>query len=150
SFSSSSGVGETRRQRAESSTAAHGMRCRRDEAETRASSPQPQRRGKRRQVRSYREAPGMNRSYTAVITRPVSRDQDPRGFRVYGHLSVIATSEDEARALVEQHIAERKPLGFSEREIRKENPKRTPWVPGLRVFYLIGGEPDRNGCPFGV
>lgn len=92
----------------------------------------------------------MNRSYLVAIARTVPTDEDPRGFKLYGHVTVIATTEAEAAALVERHLAEKKPLGFSEREIRKKNPKRTPWVPGLRLLYLFGGGPDFGGRPCGV
>ncbi len=96
------------------------------------------------------EGPSQNRCYTARIVRTVPVKEDPRGFALYGHLGVIATNEAEAEALVEQHLSERKSLGFSEREIRKKNPRRTPWVPGLRILYLTGGYLDTNGRPFGV
>ena len=41
-------------------------------------------------------------------------------------------------------------LGFTEREIRKANPKRTPWVPGLAVWYLLGGSRLHEDRPIGV
>jgi hypothetical protein len=54
-------------------------------------------------------------------------------FKRYSALEVVAESEPEARKLVQEHLRQRKPLGFSERQMLKKNPKRTPWKPGLRI-----------------
>ncbi len=70
--------------------------------------------------------------------------------RMYSHLRVIATSEKEARDLVEKHLSEKKPLGFSEREMRKRNPKRTPWIPGLSFRYFLGTVRVEDAEPIGV
>jgi hypothetical protein len=83
----------------------------------------------------------MKKCFTALIAR---------GTRLYSHLYVIATSEEEARQLVEQHLAERKPLGFSEAEIRRHNPRRTPWKPGLRIHFIMDSGPVEDGCKIGV
>src|SRR5262245_26516044 len=83
----------------------------------------------------------MNKHFTAFITR---------GTRHYSHLRVIATSDEEARQLVEQHLAERNPLGFSEAEMRRLNPRRTPWKPGLRIHFIMDGGPVGDGCKIGI
>jgi hypothetical protein len=80
--------------------------------------------------------------YTAFLLAPDPKI--PGEFRHYSHLRVIATCEAEARALVERHLAERKPLGFSEAEIRKPYPKRTPWTPGIKIFYIMESAEARD------
>ncbi|MFO0842376.1 MAG: hypothetical protein U0797_08230 [Gemmataceae bacterium] len=92
----------------------------------------------------------MKQNFTVRISLDVSRSVDPRGFVLYGFLSAVATSEEEARALIEQHLAEGRPLGFSERELRKRNPRRTPWRPGLKVLYFLFSSPVPDDRPIGV
>jgi hypothetical protein len=92
----------------------------------------------------------MKRNFTARISLDVPKSEDPRGFVLYGFLSAVATSEQEARALIENHLAEGRPLGFSERELRRRNPRRTPWRPGLKVLYFLCSYPVRDNCPIGV
>jgi hypothetical protein len=79
----------------------------------------------------------MKRRYLAIIGYDAPTSERPMAVKRYGHLAVIARSESEATRLLERHFSERKPLGFSEREIRKINPKRTPWRPGLKVLYFL-------------
>jgi hypothetical protein len=79
----------------------------------------------------------MKRRYLALIACPAPTREHPKAVRLYGHIRVIATSKSEAITLVEQHLQKRRPLGFSEHEIRKPNPKRTPWIPGLKVFQVM-------------
>lgn len=92
----------------------------------------------------------MKRHYTAFLIAP--NPKNPGTFRSYSHLPVVASSKAEARAIVEQHLADRKPLGFSEAAIRRPNPKQTPWIPGLRVFFILEGveatEDEEAGIPF--
>jgi hypothetical protein len=71
----------------------------------------------------------------------------------YAAWTFVAESESAARALAEKHLEERKPFGFSEREIRSINPQRTPWVPGLKVVGVYNQGPhveddDRDEIPF--
>jgi hypothetical protein len=70
--------------------------------------------------------------------------------RLYSHLYVIASSEKHAREIVLQHLADRKPLGLSEAQIRRKNPKRTPWKPGLWVHSVLGGHPVSDDRKIGV
>jgi hypothetical protein len=71
-------------------------------------------------------------------------------FSFYSGVRVNADSEEEARKLVLEHLRQRKPLGFSEREIRKRNPKRTPWKPGLQIMYVSKGGTANQGDVKGV
>jgi hypothetical protein len=70
--------------------------------------------------------------------------------RFYSGLWVVATSEAEARKLVEEHLALKRSLGFSEREIRKRNPRRTPWQPGCFICRVSGDSPSDQSDPIGV
>jgi hypothetical protein len=92
----------------------------------------------------------MKSSFWAVIGYDAPTRERPNAVHRYGHLDVIATSEEEARILVEQHLAEGKALGFTEREIRKKYPKRTPWRPGLRVLYFFTSHPVDDNRKTGV
>src|SRR5262245_8538774 len=92
----------------------------------------------------------MRRNFTARISLDVPRSVDARGFVLYGFLSAVATSEEEARALIEKHLADEGPLGFSESELRKPNPRRTLWRPGLKIFYFLGSTPVPDSRPIGV
>jgi hypothetical protein len=87
----------------------------------------------------------MKMRFTAIIVQ-----EKANAIHHFGHLYVIATDEEEARKLVEQHLFEQKPLGFSEREMRKRNPKRTPSAPGLRIGYFFPGIPVEDGAKIGV
>ena len=84
----------------------------------------------------------MKKLFTAVIIDSTNRP--------YSHLDVIATDELEARTLVDNHLFERRPFGFSEREIRKVNPKRTPWKTGLRLGLLYERIEVTDNRPIGV
>lgn len=92
----------------------------------------------------------MKRSFWAVIGYDAPTREQPNAAQRYGQLDVIATSEDEARTLIERHLAEGKALGFTEREIRKKNPKRTPWRPGLKLLYFFASHPVEDDCKTGV
>jgi hypothetical protein len=81
----------------------------------------------------------MKMSFTAAIVYDAPTREHPKAVKCHGYLTAIARNEEEARSLIEQHLAERKPLGFTEREIRKMNPKRTPWIPGLEFLYFLSG-----------
>jgi hypothetical protein len=70
--------------------------------------------------------------------------------RFYSGLYVIARSEAEARKLIEEHLAQKRSLGFSEREIRKRNPKRTPWAPGCFIYHVSDLGNANPGDPLGV
>jgi hypothetical protein len=72
------------------------------------------------------------------------------GRRLYSHLYVIASSEEHAREIVLQHLADRKPLGLSEAQIRRKNPRRTPWRPGLWVHFVLGGHRVSDDRKIGV
>jgi hypothetical protein len=88
----------------------------------------------------------LKSTYSASRARN-SRNSD---FRFYSGVLVNATSEDEARQFVTEHLREKKPLGFSEREIRKKNPKRTPWKEGLTIAYVSPMGVSNKGAVKGV
>lgn len=92
----------------------------------------------------------MKYRYTAVLICPAPTPANPRAMRHYSYVYVIATSKDHATALVQKHLDERKPLGFTEREIRKMNPKRTPWKEGVRIESIWDGSPANDSDEIGV
>ena len=70
--------------------------------------------------------------------------------RFYSGLYVVASSEAEARQLIEKHLALKRSLGFSERAIRSRNPKRTPWQPGCFIYHVMDLGPANEGDVIGV
>lgn len=99
--------------------------------------------------RKRRKRPTRYR-FCAVIVLPAPTKRHPRAVKTYGYLDVIAPSEAEAKTIVERHLSEQRPLGFTEAEIRKPNPKRTPWRPGLELWTFLPGHPVNDDCPIGV
>jgi hypothetical protein len=94
--------------------------------------------------------PAAKKRYCAIIGYPDPTVENPKAHRSYGHLDLIATSEKEARKIVKNHLAAKKRLGFTEEEIRKPNPSRTPWRPGLELLYFMSTLPVEDDRQVGV
>lgn len=90
----------------------------------------------------------MKFEFSVILDIPDRRHEGR--WMYYSHIRVVATSEAEARQMAEQHLAEKKPLGFSEREIRRMNPKRTPWKPGVTIRYIDRPIKVSDDRPLGV
>jgi hypothetical protein len=106
--------------------------------------------GRGRHSQSRKLDPAGKKLCCAIIGYLAPTAEKPKARRNYGHLDLIATAEKGARKIVKDHLAAKKPLGFTEEEIRKPNPKRTPWRPGLELLYFMSTLPVDDHHKVGV